>query len=297
MLLASVPIFAAPLGLRDRVVNDTQLVAYTLPAGSTGASRLGALGKGRVLAAVGTAAAVIAVVVALLLWPGDDEEPTAQPVTGTPTPSVAPTPSDSAEPSPSPSSSASPGFLVLASRSVDLGRRGSTTSLRLTNTGGQPVTYRATSSVGWLATSPPSATIDAGESAFLNVTANRGAVDEGRSSGSIRIIWDAGSTSATVSLVEERDPVVGRPSARENSTCPRSFTVTATVTDDSRLRSVRLTWSGGHSAAMSRSGSRWTAQMGPFPAGGPITMRVTATDSRGNTASRSAPLTVEPCPG
>jgi RNA polymerase sigma factor (sigma-70 family) len=302
MLLASVPIFAAPLGLRDRVVNDTQLVAYTLPAGSAGTSPLGALGKGRVLAAVGAGAAVIAVVVALLLWPGDDEDPAAQPVTGTPTatPAPTPTPTDSAEPSPSPSTSAGPGFLVLSARSADLGRRGSKATFRLTNTGGESVTYRATSSVGWLATSPATATIEAGESAFLAVTANRGAVDEGRSTGSIQLTWDAGSTSATVSLVEERDPQVGRPRAVEDSTCPRSYTVSVAATDDSGVDRVTLRWSGeagSGSASMRRSGSTWTAQMGTFSSGGQTTMRVTATDSRGNTAHSSARLTVTPCPG
>ncbi|TXL61221.1 sigma-70 family RNA polymerase sigma factor [Aeromicrobium terrae] len=299
MLLASVPIFAAPIGLRDRVVNDTQLVAYTVPAGSTGASPLGALGKGRVLAAVGTAAAVIAVVVALLLWPGGDEEPTAQPVTGTPTatPEPTPTPSDTAEPSPSPSTSAGPGFLVLSTRSADLGRRGSRATFRLTNTGGEPVTYRATSSVGWLATSPPSATIDAGESAFLTVTANRGAVDEGRSTGTIQLTWDAGSTSATVSLVEERAPQVGRPVIPSAPSC--TVPVTAKVSDESGLRSVTLVWTGGRSGrdAMSRQGSSWAGVMGTFDQQATVSVHVQATDRRGNTArGPSVTVTVNPCP-
>jgi hypothetical protein len=41
----------------------------------------------------------------------------------------------------------------------------------------------------------------------------------------------------------------------------------------------------------------WTTQIGPFPVGGAVTMRVTATDRHGNTTTGpSSTINVDPCP-
>ena len=74
-LLAGVPMFAAPLGLRDRVLRDTQLVAYELPqevtsgGGGIGGTRFGA--RRTTFAAVALLALVVAALV--LLWPQSDD--------------------------------------------------------------------------------------------------------------------------------------------------------------------------------------------------------------------------------
>lgn len=312
MLLAGVPMFTAPLSLRDRVVADTELVAYTTPTGEPLAAVSTLAPRRRPKAAVTAVAAAVAIIlsgVAALLWTGNDDDPTPKGdvVVTTPTalPSGTPTaeakPTETATPTPTPTPSEStkaPGVLTVSTTSIALGRSGSSSSITLTNTGGLPVDYRLTSSAAWLSASPPTGRVQPGTSSRVAVRADRGDVGEGSSSGTIGIAWNAGSAEVKVSLVEENKPVVGRPTAESNPSCD-DVAVSARVTDESRLSAVVLRWSGpsgSGSARMSGSGSTWRAEMGPFPVGGSVTMRVTATDSRGNSASASRTVNVNPCP-
>ena len=307
MLLASVPLFAAPLTLRDRVVGDTQLVAYTTPTGEPLTPVATLAPRRRPRAAVTAAAAAVVIVlsgVAALFWAGDDDTapkgdvvstPTALPtptadakISTTPTPTPTPTPSETTK---------APGALIVSTTSISLGRSGSTSTVTLTNTGGLPVDFRLTSSTAWLSASPSTGRVEAGASSRLAVRADRGDVREGSSSGTIGISWATGNAQVKVSLVEERDPKVGQPSATASRTCT-SNPVQVSVSDESGLSSVVLRWSGAGSGSKTmRPGSVWTADMGQFANGGSVTMRVTATDKRGNTATGpSRTFNVDPCP-
>ena len=296
MLLASVPLFIAPLTLRDRVLADPQLVAYTTPAGPPPGSGPWRKPKVAVMAAAGIVALVTA---AVLLWPDNDPKQTADDVplvtpsaTQTPTASVA-TPEPSKTPSPK-----APGTITVSSTSIDLGRRGSSASVTLTNPGGLPIGFQVTSGSGWLSASPSSGTLDPGKAARVDLRAARSRVSEGRSTGNLFITWKGGRATVNVSLDEERDPNVGRPSAGSNPSC--NVPVSVSVSDESGLASVVLHWSGpngSHNRVMSRSGSLWKVTMGEFSVGGSVTMRVTATDKRGNSATGpSRTISVNPCP-
>jgi RNA polymerase sigma factor (sigma-70 family) len=317
VLLAGVPVFVAPLTLRDRVLNDTQLVSYDLPvevvpAGGTGDHRWGA---GRVtLAAV--ALLVLAVLATVLLWPDSDES--AAPLAGSPstqattapTPALSPAPTASgtpdASPTPTPTPSATPsqapGSLTVSTHSINLGRSASRDTFGLTNIGEVPVIYTVSVRAKWLSVTPIGGQVAGGDGARVTVTADRSRVREGRSNGTVEVSWDGGSATVTVSLDEERPPVVGIPRAETDPSCSQPVvSVIASVTDDSTLASVTLRWTGPNgsgSAAMSPSGSTWTASMGPFTLGGDITMHVVATDSHGNTTTGPAgTASATPCPG
>ena len=308
MLLAGVPMFTAPLTLRDRVVGDTQLVAYTTPTGEPLTVVPASAPRGRPKAAVTAAAAAVVIVlsgVAALFWANDDDATPKGDVVTTPTalPSATPTPdakaSDKPTPTPTPSeTTAAPGVLTVSTTSIALGRSGSSSTFTLTNTGGLPVDFRLSSSDGWLSASPSTGRVAAGTSAQVAVRVDRGDVGEGTSSGAVGVSWATGSAQVKVSMVEERDPNVGRPSLGSSSTCT-SNPVRVSVSDESGVASVVLRWSGAGTGAksMSRSGSVWTADMGQFAAGGQVTLRVTATDKRGNTATASRSVNVNPCPG
>ena len=250
MLLASVPIFAAPLTLRDRVVADTQLVAYTTPTGEPLAttSTLARTRKPRV-AVTAVAAAVVIVLsgVAAVLWAGNDDDPapkddivatpTAQP-SATPTADATADPTPTTTPTPKPTKTkAAPGVLAVSTTSISLGRSGSTSTFTLTNSGGLPVDYRLTSNAGWLSASPSTGRVAAGASTRVTVRANRGGRGEGSSSGTIGVSWATGSAGVKVSLIEEHDPNVGRPSLGSSSTCT-SNPVRVSVSDESGLSSV-----------------------------------------------------------
>jgi RNA polymerase sigma factor (sigma-70 family) len=79
-------------------------------------------------------------------------------------------------------------------------------------------------------------------------------------------------------------------------------TITVPVSDDRGVAQVVLRWTqaGGGSGQkpMTRSGSTWTAELGPFAAPGTVTYRAVATDSDGaSAASPNAQVAVDPCPG
>ena len=291
-LLAGVPLIAAPLSLRDRVVNDTQLVAYSEPSTSFWRSR-----RNQGVAAV---AAAIVIAGTALFWPGGADDPGTTPSASeqvTPTPS--PTPTDT--PSPTPTEEPS-GTLTLSTQLIDLGSDGTSAPVQLTNTGDTSVTYRVTTTRSWLAVSTAGGSIAGGGSAIVVVSAQRSELSEGRATGAITITWDNGSAPVTVRLTEEESPSVGRPSLGA-STCGsggRSVKVSATATDDSGLKSVVLKWIGpsdSGSATMSASGSSWSGTMGPFPVGGQVSVSVTATDERGNsTTGPTTTTSVDPCP-
>jgi hypothetical protein len=303
LLLAAVPVFTAPLALRHRVVDNTQLVAYTLPEGAPITGGSDAPPKGRPKAAIATAAA--AVVIALtgataLLWPGDDQDaaPTADAIT---TSSPTPTPSVTKPVVKAPPSTTKPaaGSITVSTTSISLGRTASSSSVTLKNPGGRPITYHLTSSAGWLFASPAAGTLKPGAAAHVALRADRGKVGEGVSTGTIGVTWASGRASVRVTLDDEHGPSVGRPTAPAHPSC--SVPVRATVSDESGLRSVILSWSGpsgSDSVRMSRSGSHWAGEMGPITVGGKVTMRVAATDKRGNkTTGPAVRITVDPCPG
>lgn len=307
MLLAGIPMFTAPAMLRDRVVEDTRLVAYTTPTGaplevpaaSTASSKVST--KTKVAAAAVAAVVIIGGTTATVALTNDDKAPTDI-ASSSAAPSATPTPSESlASPTPKPSK-AGPGVITVSTTSIALGKSASSAAFTLTNTGGSPVAYQLTSDAGWLAASPSSGSLKKGASTQIFVEANRGKVDEGKSTGHIGVIWETGSARVAVSLTEENDPKVGRPTAASSPTCEdQTVLVRASVSDQSGLRSVKLSWSGpngSHTRTMTKSGPRWVTQMGPFTFGGTVTMRVTATDTRGNSATGPAGSTsATPCPG
>ncbi len=303
MLLASVPLFAAPLTLRDRVVADTQLVAYTTPTGEPLAQVSALAARRRPRAAVTAAAAAVVIVlsgVAALFWAGGDDASPKGDVIASPTAEPSATP-DAKPTEPKPTSSEpskAPGALTVSTTSISLGRTGNSSTITLTNSGDLPVDYKLTSSAGWLSASPVSGRVEGGASSRLAVRADRGRVGEGSSAGTVGISWATGSARVAVSLVEERGPNVGRPSAGSSSSCT-SNPAQVSVSDESGLRSVVLRWSGAGSgsASMSPRGSVWRADMGQFANGGSVTLRVTATDKRGNTTTGpSRTISVDPCP-
>ncbi|MGI9084723.1 MAG: sigma-70 family RNA polymerase sigma factor [Aeromicrobium sp.] len=298
-LLAGVPLVAAPLSLRDRVVNDTQLVAYSGPTGGAG---MGSRRRNQALAA-GAAAVVIAGTV--FLWPsGADDSASAPTAAGeqvTPTPTVEPSVTESSSPTPA-EDDGTAATLTVSTRVVDLGRDRTTASVGLTNTGDEEVAYRVTTSTPWLTVSPASGTLTGGRTGSTQVTANRSEIAEGAARGTLTITWDGGSAPVTVRLVQERPPTVGQPSLGGSKCGPngRTVTVSAAASDESRLDSVVLGWtgpSGSGSAKMSASGSRWSTAMGPFPVGGKVTLKVTAADERANSMTGPSTTTgVDPCP-
>jgi hypothetical protein len=314
MLLAGIPMVAAPLGLRDRVVDDTRLVASHAPddwidgggGASTGGYRWGAT---RITTGA-TALLALLVLATVMFWPDtDDTAATTQPqaaattqaAPGTSAPPLSPAPSSSPATSPPPTSpSGTPtraaGVLEVSERRIDLGRTATRAAFDLVNAGDLPVTYQVASRSSWLSVGSIGGSLTGGARGEVTVRADRTKVEEGRSTGRVALTWDGGSVTLEVALVEERDPTVGTPSIPPGSSC--EVVVTVAAADESGVSGVRLSWSGPASGqtSMSRTSTGWRATI-HIALGGTYTLRATATDTRGNSATGPASTTViDPCP-
>ncbi len=186
-----------------------------------------------------------------------------------------------------------PGVLTVSTRLIDLGTSSGPRTFQVSNTGGQAISYTVASSVGWLKATPPTHVLNPHASMTITIRADHSHVAEGDVTETLAVIWDRGTVPVQVKVRTEHPPVVGVPTIT-------SCQVSVSVSDESKVASVVLTWSGpggSGSAAMTRSGSTWTATAGPFPTAGSVTFKATATDARGNKAT-SRPLTtsVGPCP-
>ncbi|MFL6062955.1 MAG: sigma-70 family RNA polymerase sigma factor [Marmoricola sp.] len=328
VLLAGVPVFVAPLTLRDRVLGDSRLVSALGPLdGGPPAGPLGAAAAGpsraprgrKVLAAVAAAAVLVAGGLALHhaqddkatdassgLRPGDvlggghASDPPRSPATSAPSTAPAPLPTFApppAPPTPASTTVAPAGVLAASTSRLDFGARAGRRTFRLSNTGGQPISFLIGTTSGAVSASPASRIIAPGSSVVVTVAVDRSRLAEGSATEGLSVSSGGGAADVQVLVDTERNPVIGRPSVGASS-C--DVPVTAKVTDESRLTSVRLSWSGpggSGSAAMSAGANGWAATP-RFTVGGQVTFRVTATDSRGNSATGPVLRTqIDPCPG
>ena len=291
-LLAGVPAMAAPLSLRDRVLNDTQLVAYTGPP--PGPATPFWRRRRNQAAAAGAAALLVAGTV--MFWPGEADEPSSTPsVSEEVTPTPEPTPTDT--PSPKPSAGLLAGTLEFSTRVIDLGSKETSAPVRLTNTGDAPKTFRVSTTTPWLTFAPASGSIGPGASATVVVTAQRSKLAEGKANGAVTVTWERGSVPIAVRLTQGGPPSVGPPTVGASScrSGVRTVKVSVAASDASGLDSVILKWTGSvgsGSSTMSGSGSSWSGVMGPFQGGGQVSLSVTATDAKGNTSTGPSTTTM-----
>lgn len=304
-LLAAMPMFLAPPELRDRILDDVRLVAFTVVATPWWKRMLGPLTLLLITLLLGAA---------VLIWgPGTGEDRGGPggtaPVTTTATGSAEPTPTTTTgattqptrEPTPDATTSTTAPVTARLTGSptmLDLGLRRTSAVVSLTNTGGLPLDWRVTSMPGWVSTSPGSGSLAAGATAPLTVAVSRAALPEGTSRGTVVVSSAAGTVRIQVSASVDRAPVVGTPSTPPSPSC--SFPVSVRASDESGIASVRLHWEGpggSGSAAMSGGGPTYTATAEPFNVGGTVRFWAVATDTRGNSSTGPVrSVAVNPCP-
>lgn len=193
-----------------------------------------------------------------------------------------------------------PSRLDVGQRDLDLGAQG-TRRLRLTNPGGAPVRFTASPDAGWILIDGAAGTVRPGESRDVTVGAQRSALAEGASQARLLVTWAGGSVPVTVRAGRESAPDLGRVAVVRTACLgegTRRLWLAVPVSDESGVRTVSVTWSlGGDSgsAALAASGDRWAGQIGPLTPGGVVGLETTATDSRGNRATRIDGVTAERC--
>jgi RNA polymerase sigma factor (sigma-70 family) len=285
-LLATVPIVLAPLGLRERVLEQAWPIAA---ASAAGGSSAGSTATGvKVLAVV----SVIATVVALALLGiaaasgfGAAPEPTP-----TATPAVAPP---------------SPGRLALSTYAIDLGLEEVTAAVEIRNVGESPLALEVSTTETWLTAEQSTLDLGPGESAAITVRADRSGLPPGPAIGTVELRTAAGTWSFSVQLTQPRPPEpprVGAPTVVRIDCIGvlRTAVVQAAVTAEVPLSSVVVSWSSDEgptgSAEMAWSGAGWEATIGPFSGPVPLALSVRAVDQRGLAWTGPVTTTVlEPC--
>ena len=213
-LFAGVSAFAAPSGLRERVLNNFTLPPQLVVDQSPWLRR----GIGG-----GVGAAIVVVLVALVVATAGEERPETRPVDASSKPTAAPTlVSPSPSPSPSPSATTitnvrppvpSPARLVISDHSVKLSSDDRTTSTTLSNRGGRSLTFDLDPDDGWLSVDPNDGHLDPGESTTVTVSVSRGDLPRTDDDSSIDVDWTNGSDSISVRFkADEPDDDNGQPS-------------------------------------------------------------------------------------
>jgi len=267
-LLAAVPLVAAPLWLRDRVLENVELAAYEtdeLPLddellgtgeiqamrAAPAASRLLPRRRMRVAAAAAAVLALLVVGGALVYWrdapPADEPQALDLPAPSQAQPSLGPATSTTASGPASSSSSSAATTTEEPDGTVDPENPGDPDNPVTTTTTRRPADPPGPPDPP----DPPDPPGDTERPAFLRESA------------------DTQSTSVPP--------------------CPSAAGVTAIITDNVGVTSATLSWSGdggSGSVAMSGNGDTWTATMGPFDTpGGGVDWTITATDAAGNASS------------
>jgi RNA polymerase sigma factor (sigma-70 family) len=200
-LFAGVSAFAAPAGLRERVLNSVTLPPQPI-VGPSPWLRRGIVG--------GVGAAILVVVVALLVGNAEEKEPTTRPVDATevpaePSATVAPSPRDVPTTTPRPPVS-KPAHLVISDRSVTLEPDDRTASTTLSNDGGVPLTFDLDPDDGWVSTDPDDGQLDPGESVRVTISVDRSDLPREDDNTSVDVDWTHGSGSISVRFkADDRD--------------------------------------------------------------------------------------------
>jgi RNA polymerase sigma factor (sigma-70 family) len=268
-LLAAVPLVAAPLWLRDRVLENVELAAYETDELSLDDELLGSdeAGEAEPVAAASAAsrflprrrtriAAAAAAVLALLVIGGAVAYWRDAPTSGEPLGLDLPAPSK-AQPSLGPATS-----------TTASGPASSTSGSAAATTGDETEGAADPANPGDPATTtrrPP------GPPGPPGPPDPSGTPDP------------PGDTAPPSVLRETADPQVV-----PVAPCNGTSRVSATITDNVGVTSATLSWSGdggSGSTEMGHDGDTWFASMGPFTSTGSEAWTITATDAAGNTAS------------
>jgi RNA polymerase sigma factor (sigma-70 family) len=287
-LLATVPIVLAPLGLRDRVLEQAWPIAASSSStgggGSVGSTAIGV----KVLAVVSVIAAVVSL--ALLGLAAASGFGAAPEPTPTATPTVAPP---------------SPGRLALSTYAIDLGLEEVTATVEIRNIGESPLALEVSTTETWLTAEQSTLDLGPGESAVIVVHADRSGLPPGAAIGTVELRTTAGTWSFSVQLTQPRPPEpprVGAPAVARIDCIGvlRTAVVRVAATGEVPLSSVVVSWSSDEgpagSAEMAASGGEWEATIGPFSGPVPVNLSVRAVDQRGlATTGPTTSAVLDPC--
>ncbi len=194
------------------------------------------------------------------------------------------------------------GRLVASTTSLDFGSSETALSLTLSNTGNATLDWQLTGAADPFIWSTTSGSLASGATVEIRLGLDRNAADEGTVTKQFELISSGqGGATVTATTAVGRSPVVTVVRAGSTVTCPwpGDPAIVVTVSDESTLSSVRLSWSGpGRSGSVAmtqlRSGA-WTARAAVRHLNGTWRWVVTASDVLGNAGTATGTIVVGGC--
>lgn len=225
--------------------------------------------------------------------------PPATTAPGTPAPPTTPPPT-TASPATTSTTAPPPGRVELSVTTLDLGASAPAGIVTLTNTGNQPVQWSIVGSTGNppLTVAPAAGALQPGQSTPVSIGIDRSNLPEGDIVRQLQVSSTAlGGGTITVLARVERPPVVQIFPGSVVSCGQATSSVSATVSDESPLSGVVLSWAGAGSPGstpMSFVNGAWLANFGGTAPGWWV-LTVTATDVRGNAGTAQAEVLAVGC--
>lgn len=231
--------------------------------------------------------------------------------TTTTTPGGSSSTTDGAEPAASTSATTAlaPAALGVSTETLDFGGDGTVNEFGITNSGGVPATFQVAVSNDAIALSAGQGEVAGGETVTIQMSLDRGEIEEGDIDETVTVTWDGGESEISITGSNEANPILHNPQASPSSVevsgddaCTRIQTkVSVRVRDASPLASVVARWSpdGGaqRETEMSSVGNEmFEATIGPFTTVQTAEVRIVAFDDRGNAGGASIMVPVAACP-
>lgn len=202
-----------------------------------------------------------------------------------------------------------PGSLSVSAESVDFGAEGIGGEFEIINDGGGTAGWSLEASTDAISLSSGEGETAGGESTAIELSLDRGGIEEGELSETVTLTWDGGQIEIAVVATHEDNPIIHNPQASPSSVevsgdaeCTNTqTTVSARVRDTSPLASVVVRWSpdggGEQETAMTAVGNdMYEAVIGPFTVERSATARIVAFDERGNAGGANTTVNVVACP-
>jgi hypothetical protein len=201
-----------------------------------------------------------------------------------------------------------PAALEVSTETIDFGADATVNQFEIANSGGSPGTWQVAASSEAIALSAGEGELGAGETATIDMSLDRGSIEEGDFAETVTVSWEGGQVEIEVVGSHEDLPIIHNPQASPASIevsgegCANDqTTISARVRDTSPLESVVVRWSpdGGaqrETAMESVGNDMYEAVIGPFTTVQTAEARIVAFDDRGNAGGASASVAVVACP-
>lgn len=202
-----------------------------------------------------------------------------------------------------------PGVISVSGHSIDFGSIDVARQFEVTNTGGLPADWIASSTMLGVSLGLDAGTLDPGESVVVPLALDRNALPEGDTIGQLLVQSEENVQVAALRATQENNPIILPPLIspasffeRGGTAClPNTGFILVDVRDESPIESVIAIYKpdGASDVLVSLipiAGDTYEGAFGGYTVSGLVSVRIVATDVRGNAGGTTIDVNIIPCP-